>query len=86
VQSQMLVEEVDGKEFPTRHEGLVQMFKRSWIIGSPDRAAEGVANLAAELGCSEMMINPVVAAYSSQPTDRAPNREFTLAALAERLS
>jgi hypothetical protein len=62
------------------------MFKRSWIIGSPDRAAEGVANLAAELGCSEMMINPVVAAYSSQPTDRAPNREFTLAALAERLS
>ncbi|NKJ07598.1 MsnO8 family LLM class oxidoreductase [Rhizobium sp. SG741] len=84
VQSQMLVEEADGKEFPSRHESLVQMFRRSWIIGSPDRAAEGVANLAADLGVSEMMINPVVSAYSSQPADRAPNREFTLAALAER--
>lgn len=86
VQSQMLVEEADGKEFPAHHEGLVQMFRRSWIIGSPDRAAEAVANLAADLGCSEMMINPVVAAYSSQPANRAPNREFTLAALAKRLS
>ncbi|TWF58860.1 MsnO8 family LLM class oxidoreductase [Neorhizobium alkalisoli] len=84
VQSQMLVEEADGKVFPAHHEELVRMFRRSWIIGSPDRAAESIANLAADLGVSEMMINPVVAAYSSQPANRAPNREFTLAALAER--
>ncbi len=84
VQSQMLVEEADCMEFASRHEGLVQMFRRSWIIGSPDRAAEAVAALATDLGVTEMMINPVVAAYSSQPADRAPNREFTLGALAER--
>ncbi|MDX8327316.1 MsnO8 family LLM class oxidoreductase [Agrobacterium tumefaciens] len=86
VKSQMLVEEADGDEFPAHHERLVKMFRSSWIIGSPDHAAKAVANLAADLGCSEIMINPVAAAYSSQPKDRAPNREFTLAALAERLS
>lgn len=84
VQPQMLVEEADGRAFPSHHEGLVAMFRRSWIIGSPERAAEALANLASELGVSEMMINPVGGAYASQPSNRAPNREFALAALAER--
>ncbi len=84
VQPQMLVEEADGMEFAPRHERLVAMFRRSWIIGSPDTAAKGIAGLAADLGVSEMMINPVGAAYASQPADRAPNREFTLSTLAER--
>ncbi|MBB4349360.1 MsnO8 family LLM class oxidoreductase [Aliirhizobium cellulosilyticum] len=84
VQSQMLVEEADDVDFPSRYDGLVAMFRKSWIIGSPDRAAEGVATLAAELGVSEIMINTVTAAYRSQPADRSPNREFTLEALAAR--
>jgi luciferase family oxidoreductase group 1 len=84
VQPQMLVEQSDQVEFPERYDDLVAMFRHSWIIGSPDRVAEGVAALAAELGVDEMMINPVVAADASQASNRAPNREFTLTALAER--
>lgn len=61
------------------------MFLRSWIIGSPDNAARKIASLAEELGVSEMMINPVTAAYALQPANGAPNRELTLRALAERL-
>lgn len=52
-----------------------------WILGTSSYSAQ----MAAELGVSEMMINPVTAAYASQPANRAPNREFTLRALAERL-
>jgi len=84
VQPQMLVEQSEQVEFPERYDDLVANFRRSWIIGSPDRVADGVEALAAELGVDEMMINPVVAADASQASNRAPNREFTLSALAER--
>ncbi|MED5526471.1 MAG: hypothetical protein VX447_17195 [Pseudomonadota bacterium] len=85
VEPQLLAEEADEVEFSPRYRGLVEMFLRSWIIGSPDNATRQTASLAEELGVSEMMINPVTAANASQPANRAPNREFTLRALAERL-
>ncbi|TPW26960.1 MsnO8 family LLM class oxidoreductase [Martelella alba] len=83
VQPQMLAEDADRRAFPDRYSELVRMFKRSWIIGSPDRVADGIARLAQALDVSEIMINPVAAAFADQDVRRAPNREFTISTLAE---
>jgi len=79
---QMLVEEAEETEFPGRYDRLVAQFRRTWIIGDARDAAQQIAALSDRLGLSEVMINPVAAAYRSDPPDRAPNREQTIAALA----
>ncbi len=61
------------------------MFRKSWIIGTAHSAAGQISALALELGVDEIMINPVAAAYSTDPFDRAPNREFALRTLRDAL-
>ena len=82
---QPLVETVDAIPFADRHTGLVEMFKRTWIIGSPETAAERVMQLAMSLDVDEIMINPVAGAYAHDDPRRAPNREYTPASLARVL-
>jgi alkanesulfonate monooxygenase SsuD/methylene tetrahydromethanopterin reductase-like flavin-dependent oxidoreductase (luciferase family) len=61
------------------------MFRESWIIGAADSVAEQTRALARELDVDEIMINPVAAAYETDPPDRTPNREFILRALRDAL-
>jgi alkanesulfonate monooxygenase SsuD/methylene tetrahydromethanopterin reductase-like flavin-dependent oxidoreductase (luciferase family) len=66
-------------------EATEAMFRESWIIGAADSVAGQIRALAVELGVDEIMINPVAAAYETDPPDRTPNREFTLRALRDAL-
>jgi luciferase family oxidoreductase group 1 len=60
-------------------------FRESWIVGSPDSAAQQVRELAAELDVDEIMVNPVAAANATDPPSSSPNREYTLEVLADRI-
>lgn len=82
---QPLVEVAEALPFADHHASLVNMFKRTWIIGSPETAAEQVMQLATSLDVDEIMINPVAGAYASDDPRRAPNREYTLTSLARAL-
>jgi luciferase family oxidoreductase group 1 len=79
---QSLVEDCDDAPIPDPYVNLVASFKRTWVIGDLKHAAERLARLASSLGVEELMINPVAGAYRSDDPRRAPNREFTIAALA----
>jgi len=82
---QDLVEAADVMPFADRHAGLVKMFRRTWIIGNPGSVAEQVMQLAISLDVDEIMINPVAGAYAPDDPRRAPNRAYTLTALAQAL-
>lgn len=85
-QAQPLVGQESSLPPMTKKGQMVEaMFRESWIIGAPDSAAAQVRALAAELGVNEIMINPVAAARENDPSNRAPNREFTLTALRDAL-
>ena len=81
----LLAEQADTVIFPERYKSLVQMFKKTWIIGSPEQAADQIARLVTWLGIDEIMVNPVAASYTADDPSRAPNRERTLTLLAEQL-
>ena len=81
----LLVEQANTVVFPERYKTLVEMFKKTWIIGSPQQAADRIEQLVTSLGIDEIMINPVAGAYASDDPARAPNRERTLTLLAEQL-
>jgi len=85
-QRQMLVEEAANVLFPARYDDLLEMFRRTWIIDTPQGGAARISALAQRLGLQEMMINPVAAAYRHQAPDVAPNRRKTLSALAAELA
>jgi luciferase family oxidoreductase group 1 len=85
VSPQLLAEQAETVVFPERYKSLVEMFKKTWIIGDPKQAADQVKGLAASLEIDEVMINPVAASYAADDPTRAPNRERTLTLLAEQL-
>jgi alkanesulfonate monooxygenase SsuD/methylene tetrahydromethanopterin reductase-like flavin-dependent oxidoreductase (luciferase family) len=85
VSPQLLVEQADKVIFPERYKSLVEMFKKTWIIGSPKQAADQIERLVILLGIDEIMINPVTGSYTADDPARAPNRERTLTLLAEQL-
>ena len=85
VSPQLLVEQADTVIFPERYNSLVEMFKKTWIIGSPKQAADQVEKLVTLLEIDEIMINPVAASYAADDPSRAPNRERTLTLLVEQL-
>jgi luciferase family oxidoreductase group 1 len=81
----LLVEQADTVIFPERYKSLVEMFKKTWIIGNPKQAADQLEKLVTLLGIDEIMINPVAGSYTADDPARAPNRERTLTLLAEQL-
>jgi len=82
VSLQLLVEQADTVTFPESYKPLVEMFKKTWIIGNPKQAADQIEQLTALLGIDEIMINPVAGAYTIDDPMRATNRERTLTLLA----
>ena len=85
VSPQSLVEDGDRFVFPERYAGLVEMFKKTWIVGDPRQARDQLRALVSALAIDEVMINPVAAAFATDDVTRAPNRERTLTWVAEEL-
>jgi luciferase family oxidoreductase group 1 len=85
VSPQSLVEDGDRLVFPERYAGLVEMFKKTWIVGDPRQARDQLRAMAIALDIDEVMINPVAAAFAADDVSRAPNRERTLTWIAEEL-
>jgi luciferase family oxidoreductase group 1 len=86
VSPQLLIEDGDNVVFPERYAGLVDTFRKTWLIGDPRHVGDQMKALVTELGIDEVMIDPVAAASSSDDISRAPNRERTLTWLAEELA
>ncbi len=60
--------------------------RSSWFVGTADEVADGIRRLAQRFDVEEVMIQPVAGSYADDPPDRAPAREHTVTALAERLN
>ncbi|PVG82394.1 LLM class flavin-dependent oxidoreductase [Nocardioides gansuensis] len=79
---QRLVEEAEAQPVAPEHEGLAAAMLRRWVVDTPDRARERIAELAGQFGVDEVMVHPVVGAFAGTPADAAPAREATLHLLA----
>jgi alkanesulfonate monooxygenase SsuD/methylene tetrahydromethanopterin reductase-like flavin-dependent oxidoreductase (luciferase family) len=49
-----------------------------WVVGTPERAAEQVRELAATYGVDEVMVHPVAGAREEGDPERSEGRERTL--------
>ena len=79
---QLTVEEAATVVLPEAHEALAAQMGERWVVGTPDRAAAELEELAAHFGVDEVMVHPVAGALASDPLDRNPAREATLDLLA----
>lgn len=82
---QLLVEEAERHVLRPGEEALAAELAAPWIVGTPEKAAEQIGELARTHDVDEVMVQPVAAAHEGAPTDRAPERERTLRLLAEAL-
>jgi len=82
---QPTIEDAEARGVPEEHRELAEQMSARWVLGSPDRAARQVAELAATYGVDEVMLHPVAGAAHDAPPDRAPYREETLHLLAGAL-
>lgn len=64
---------------------MVDALRAPWLIGTADEVADQCRELAAEFDVDEVMIHPIGGAHDSDPLDRVPARERTVAELAERI-
>ncbi|MGI8459407.1 MAG: LLM class flavin-dependent oxidoreductase [Propionibacteriaceae bacterium] len=85
LKAQLSVEEAERTPLGAAHEALADQMRRRWVIGTPDRAAAEVAELARTYGVDEVMIHPVAGASETDPKDRNPAREDTIRLLAGAL-
>jgi luciferase family oxidoreductase group 1 len=84
--AQPTIEEAERRGLPEEHRPLADQMTGRWVIGTPDRAAQQVADLAASYDVDEVMLHPVAGAYADTPADRSPAREDTLRLLSSSLS
>ena len=56
-----------------------------WVVGTPERAAAQLEELADHFGVDEVMVHPVAGALASDAADRNPAREATLELLAAQV-
>lgn len=85
VEQQRLAEDLKEFNFPNHYGEMIKKFKQTWFIGTPQKVATQIKELANKLEVEELLINPIAAAFQSDDIRKAPNREFTLNALAEEL-
>ena len=83
---QRLVEEAEKDPVPDAHVGLLEAMRRRWVLGTPDTAAEAIADLASSYDVDEVMVHPVAGAFIGTPADTSPARETTLRLLATALA
>ena len=79
---QLSVEEAATVVLPAAHEDLAAQMGERWVVGTPDRAAAQLEELADHFGVDEVMVHPVAGALAGDAADRNPAREATLDLLA----
>ena len=83
---QLTVEEAAQTDLAPAHRALAEQLLARWVVGTPDRAAAAIAELAQTHDGDEVMVNPVAGASSRDPIDRVPARESTVELLVGALS
>jgi luciferase family oxidoreductase group 1 len=83
LRAQQLVEEAEKVQVAEAHEGLLRTMRERWVIGDASSARQRIADLAADYGVDEVMVNPVAGAYQGVDPRTAPGRELTLRLLAQ---
>jgi luciferase family oxidoreductase group 1 len=83
--AQPTIEEAEARGLPDEHRALAEQMTSRWVVGTPDEAAEQVADLAATYEVDEVMLHPVAGASAETSVDRSPYREETLRLLAAAL-
>ncbi len=63
-----------------------QVLQAPWLLGTAAEVAGQIRELAAEFDVDEVMVHPIGGAHDSDPLDRVPSRERTIAELAEELA
>ncbi|MDQ1512788.1 MAG: hypothetical protein QOC59_630 [Microbacteriaceae bacterium] len=79
------VEDAAEARMSEAQQDLIATMRARWFVGEADAVAQRLADFAARLGVSEVMISPSAGAFRSDPVDRVPARERTLELLAARL-
>lgn len=82
---QPLVEDALEQSGSPAQRDLADRMLDRWVVGSPERAAKQVAELAATHDIDEVMLQPVAGAVRGTAADRSPAREQTLELLAAAL-
>ncbi|MGA8258451.1 MAG: LLM class flavin-dependent oxidoreductase [Nocardioides sp.] len=80
--AQHLVEEAEKRDLTAEQQGLLDAMSRRWVIGDVDSARSQLADLAAQYGVDEVMVNHVGGAYVGTDPASSPAREQTLRLLA----
>jgi luciferase family oxidoreductase group 1 len=83
---QLSVEEAERTPLAAGHEALADQMRSRWVVGTPERAAAEIAELAATYDVDEVMVHPVAGASAQDPADRSPARETTVRLLAGALT
>lgn len=83
--AQVLVEDAERQVVPPQQQAIVDAMRQRTYVGTPDRVAAGLTELAARFEVDEVMVHPVAGALTGTTADAAPARETTLALLAEAL-
>lgn len=80
----MSIEEAEAAESPMPEEAMAEL-TRPWAVGTADEVAARIADLAAEYGVDEVMVQPISGSSEAEPFDRTPAREHAVRELASRL-
>jgi luciferase family oxidoreductase group 1 len=83
---QPTIEDAVAQGLPDEHRALADQMSARWVVGTPQAAAEQLAELATTFAVDEVMVHPVAGAYADTPADRSPHREETLRLLTDALS
>ncbi len=79
---QLNVEAAGDVRLSPEHQHLYDAMSRRWVIGTPDEAADQLAELAATYAVDEVMVHPVSGSAADADPRRAETRERTLELLA----
>ncbi|MEP6814245.1 MAG: LLM class flavin-dependent oxidoreductase [Marmoricola sp.] len=82
---QRLVEDAESVVVPTEHGGLLAAMRGRWLVGSPERVAGQLSELADRFDVGEVMVNPVAGAFGGTDPATSPTREESLRLLAKAL-
>ncbi len=82
---QLTVEDAEAVELTPEHTRLAAAMRSRWVVGTPDRAAAQVQELAATYSVEEVMVHPVAGATRDADPARSASRERTLELLAGAL-
>jgi len=82
---QLTVEDAEAVELAPEHAQLGAAMRSRWVVGTPERAAAQVRQLAATYGVDEVMVHPVAGATADSDPERSVSRERTLELLGAEL-